>query len=68
MPSLEPTRPVYTALRISLVVDLADPAAIAAGLNPFTISQTAKTISWIARGIINCPIPAAMSGATCWGP
>ena len=53
---------LYCAQKLLLTV-FADKAAIADGLNPFTINQTAKTISKIAVGIIKRPIPDSINGA-----
>ena len=44
-PSLSPILQIYDALKSSFVAVLADRAAIADGLNPFTIIHTPKTIS-----------------------
>ena len=44
-PSLSPIVQIYAALKSSFVSVFADREAIADGLNPLTISQTARTIS-----------------------
>jgi hypothetical protein len=42
--------PIYAALNSPFVSVFADPEALADGLNPLAISQTAKTISCTAIG------------------
>ena len=49
-PSLFPVLQIYATLKNSFVAVFADREAIADGLNPFTINQTAKTISCKANG------------------
>ena len=49
-PSLSPIVQIYAALKSSFVAVFADPEATADGLNPLTISQTARTISCTAIG------------------
>ena len=44
-PSLSPIVQIYAALKSSFVAVFADLEATADGLNPLTISHTAKTIS-----------------------
>lgn len=63
-PSLSPVLQIYDALKSSFVAVFADKEAIADGLNPFTISHTARTISCGNIGIIirTCSVPiGAMS-------
>ena len=50
-PSLSPMWQIYDALKSSFVAVFADREAMAAGLNPLTISQTAITISCGANTI-----------------
>jgi len=45
LPSLSPKLQFYATLKSLFVAVFAAPEAIAVGLNPFTIIQTAKTIS-----------------------
>ena len=52
-PSLSPILQIYAALKSSFVAVFADREAIADGLNPLTISHTARTISCRKIGRLN---------------
>ena len=49
-PSRSPLLQIYAALKGSFGAVFAEPAAMADGLNPFTISHTARTISCTPSG------------------
>ena len=62
-PYLSPLEEIYAALKSSFVAVLADREAIADGLNPLTISHTARVSSFKPIGMLNNMISVFEKGS-----